>query len=238
VAERERPSPHPTHDVELIAGWAAGDLDANERSRAVALVGACPDCATLAADLQAITAAMTTLRYGSDTLHRDFRLSAADAERLRSGSGLRRWLRPLAGSSFGFARPLGSIVTAVALVGLVASNVPGALDFAARYGPSTELAATGRDSVGATESAGAPNASPAAMVDGASPSPKVNASANAARAEAAEPSRPSEEVFVAGDGGSTFRPLLIPSLLLLVAGLLLLIGPRLARRLVGPAREP
>jgi hypothetical protein len=238
VAERARPSPHATHDVELIAGWSTGDLDAHDRSRAIARIDACHDCAALAADLRAITAAMTTLRYGSDTLHRDFRLSAADAERLQRGSGLRRWLRLLAGSGFGFTRPAGALVTAMALVGLVASSVPLGLDLAGGAAPATDGAFEGRNSTVPTESPELGNASPVAAVDLLSASPKIDESATAARTEAPEPSRPSDGVLVSGDGGSTSRPLFIPSLLLLAAGLLLLAGPRVARRLVGPAREP
>jgi hypothetical protein len=238
VAERQRPSLHATHDVELIAGWSTGDLDAHERSRAIGLIDACHDCAALAADLRAITAAMTSLRYGSDALHRDFRLSAADAERLQRGSGLRRLLRPLAGSGFGFARPAGAFVTALALVGLVASSVPLGLDLAGDAAPATDGAVEGRNSTVPTESPELANASPVAAADSLSASPRVNASAKAARTEAPEPSRPRDGVLVSSDGGLTSRPLLIPSLLLLAAGMLLLIGPRLARRLVGPAREP
>lgn len=237
MAERQRSSLHAMHDVELIAGWSTSDLAATERNRALALIDACPECAALAADLQAITAAMTKLRYGSDALHRDFRLSAAAAERLRRGSGLRRWLRPLAGSPFGFARPVGSLVTALAVVGLIASSVPIDLNLVGGAAPATDVAFEGRNSTVPTESPELGNASPVASADSLSASPKIDESATAARTEAPDPSRPSGEVFVAG-GGSTSSSLLIPSLLLLAAGLLLLIGPRLARRLVGPAREP
>jgi hypothetical protein len=238
VAERARLSLHATHDVELIAGWSTGDLDAHERSRAIGVIDACSECAALATDLQAISAAMTTLRYGSDALHRNFRLSAADAGRLQRGSALLRWLRPLAGSGFRFARPVGSLVTALALVGLVASSVPLGLNLADEAAPATDGAVEGRNSTVPTESPELANASPVAAADSLSASPRVSASAKAAHTEAPEPSRPRDGVLVSSDGGSTFRPLLIPSLLLLAAGLLLLIAPRLARRLVGPAREP
>jgi len=238
VAERARPSLHATHDLELIAGWSTGDLAAHQRGRAIGLIDACHDCAALAADLRAIRAAMTTLRDGSDVLHRDFRLSAADAKRLRRGSGLRHWLRPLAGAAFGFARPVGSLVTALAVVGLVASSVPLGLNFAGGAAPATEGALKGRDSTVPAESPELGNASPVAALGSLSSSPKIDESATAARTEAPEPSLRSDGVLVSSEGGSTSGPLFIPSLLLLAAGLLLLIGPVFARRLVGAAREP
>ena len=98
--------------------------------------------------------------------------------------------------------------------------------------PNESAAATVAVESGAGPERGARRADTLARVDTVA---RVDA---AARTDAPEPSRLRDGVLVSSDGGSTFRPLLIPSLLLLAAGLLLLIGPRLARRLVGPAREP
>src|SRR3972149_2566664 len=60
VMSRPRPPTpdHAGHDVLLVAQLAAGDpLPADERGRAMALVGSCAGCASLAADLGAVSPA-------------------------------------------------------------------------------------------------------------------------------------------------------------------------------------
>ena len=75
------PASHAEHDPLLVAALAAGDLEPAERELAEALASRCSDCALLAADLRAITAASAALP--ARTRPRDFSLRAEDAARLR-----------------------------------------------------------------------------------------------------------------------------------------------------------
>ena len=54
-------SRHADHDLPAIAAYAAGDATGDELETARALVAACADCATLHADLRAISAALPDL---------------------------------------------------------------------------------------------------------------------------------------------------------------------------------
>src|SRR3990170_3376202 len=81
------PTPdHAGHDVLLVAQLAAGDpLPADERGRAMALVGSCADCASLAADLGAVSRAVAAEVAPRRT--RDYRIDASQA------ADLRGWVR-------------------------------------------------------------------------------------------------------------------------------------------------
>jgi hypothetical protein len=223
---------HATHDPELIAGHAAGDLAPADQARAEGLVRACAACAALASDLAGIGAATAALRSVPPARPRDFRISAADAARLRRGSGLRRWLRPLASPRFGFAGPLGAGATAIALVGLLVGSLSGALGGAAGGAAFGNLATDSREA-GPAETYAVPVAGPGGSLL------IVASAAASAKAEptgvAGQPtSTPTPEAPTPGAGGSVAAA----SLVLLVVGLGLLAGRGLARRLVGPAREP
>src|SRR5689334_7144368 len=82
---------HDRHDPLLVAALAAGDLAGTDRDQAVALIRSCADCAALHDDLQAIARATASVPPPITTLHRDFRLTPADAARLRP-AGWRRFL--------------------------------------------------------------------------------------------------------------------------------------------------
>jgi hypothetical protein len=221
--------PHAAHDPGLIARHAAGDLEADERARVAAIIASCVDCSLLAADLASIAAATVELGAARPARSRDYRLSAADAARLRQGDRLRRWLRPLAGRRFGFARPLGSIVIAAAIVGLLAGSLPASLGGGTGAAPVSNLASDSRE-LGA---AGSPQAPAAAATDAfasVAATPKDRTSATSAHPGPAP---------TPGVTGSTAGSSIVPgSLILLVIGFGLLGGRGLARRLVGSAREP
>ena len=202
------------------------------------LVPGCVECDAIAPDFAAITASLASLRGGTQTGHRDFRLTLEDAARLRRGRGLRTWLRPLAGAGFAFARPLGSALTVVALVGLVTSNLSG-MPAGGQALEAVNLA-TGRQIVTDPPPA-APQPSGDMAFGSASRSPAADGSdglavvpTEKAITETAAP------VATNGPTGGSAAPngILLASLVLLPIGLLLVFGRGLARRLVGPTREP
>ncbi len=114
-------TPHDDHDAMLVAALAAGDLAGTERDAAIALIGACAECASLHDDLQAIARATAKLPPPLPMPDRDFRISAQQAGRLRRG-GWRRLL-PTALGQATFTRPLGVGLATFGLIGLVVTNV-------------------------------------------------------------------------------------------------------------------
>lgn len=106
----------------LIVALDAGDLAGDELHRAQALAGRCSGCAALLADLAVIRGAVAALPVPAR--RRDFRLTDADAARLRP-TPWRRLLGWLAapGSS---VRPLATGLAALGVVGiLVTAGLPG-----------------------------------------------------------------------------------------------------------------
>ncbi|MFI5227086.1 MAG: hypothetical protein ACHQ3P_10475 [Candidatus Limnocylindrales bacterium] len=200
-------SPHDRHDLLLIAAHASGDLAGHEFAQADELVATCPDCALLFGDLQVIVAATAALPAVERP--RDFRLSPADAARLRP-MGWRRavgWLRGGSTSRGGAMRPLAIGLTTLGLVGLVFSatplsnglggtgaSVPQALD---------ESAGGGRNSAvsGAVNDLG-PSAGPAVQLPVAG---GAGAVASAAASAAALPA-PSAAAVPAPAAGATAGP--------------------------------
>lgn len=151
VMQHSNPRNHPDHDPLLISALAAGDLDAAERARATALIDLCAPCAELHRDLLAIAAATRALPALA-AAPRDFRLSDAQAARLRRGSWLRTLLAPFSGARSA-ARPVAAAFTTLGVAGLlVATILPGMLGSAASLAPERDQAVTGA----------APTAAPAA----------------------------------------------------------------------------
>ena len=114
---------HARHDRELVAAYAAHDLQGRDLARAEALVTACAACASLAADLRMIAA--VTREDAAFIAHapRDFRLShetAARARRRSVGDALAAWGRTVAE----VRRPLGAAVAALGLAGILAFGLP------------------------------------------------------------------------------------------------------------------
>jgi hypothetical protein len=109
------------HDETLIARLAAGDLTETEAGQARALVAACPACAQLETDLRSIMAATAGLPAPRRT--RDFRLTDADAARLRR-TGWRRVLGRFGDPRLAFTRPLATGLVALGIAGLVFASAP------------------------------------------------------------------------------------------------------------------
>ena len=212
------PGSHATHDVELIAREVSGDRTEGEALAVRDLLASCPACVALAGDIRAIAAATRELRtvvsQTTARAPRDFRLTEADATRLRRRSwfGIRSWPSP------GRVRGLGGALATLGLVGvLVSTGLPGL--FGAAGGAATVL-----ESVGSAA---------AAPQDAATQSPPVAAPAPDGSALKAS----SEPLRSEGDSGSGSTPVVDGrialaggSALLLVAGVAMLLWTRTRRR--------
>jgi len=73
--------PHVGHDPEVVASLLDGDLVGVDRAAAARQVAGCPRCAAVHRDLLALASATRELPTPARTI--DFRLTTADAERLR-----------------------------------------------------------------------------------------------------------------------------------------------------------
>jgi hypothetical protein len=118
------PAHHAQHDLDLIAGHAAGDLSESDLSRAELLLGACTACADLRRDLVAIAAATRSLP--APAAPRDYRLTEAQAADLRRGGWITSLLRPFAAPRSA-VRPVAMAFTSLGLAGLLVANVLPAL---------------------------------------------------------------------------------------------------------------
>jgi len=118
---QSNPAPHAQHDLDLIAGHAAGDLTDPDRNRAEALLQSCLSCADLQRDLVAIASATRILPTVA-TAPRDYRLTAEQAARLRRPGLVKTLLRPLAGPRSN-TRPMAMAFTSLGLAGLLVANV-------------------------------------------------------------------------------------------------------------------
>jgi hypothetical protein len=163
------PHTSPDHDETLIAQLAAADLPEDDRDgrQARSLVADCPGCAELLADLRAIVSATAELPAPRRT--RDFRLTEADAARLRP-AGWRGLLARLASPSFAFTRPLATGLATLGIAGLVLASLPAGLGGSAASAPEAGLNAGGspagaQDTRGSYASA-APSAAPAPAYEG------------------------------------------------------------------------
>ena len=173
----------PGHDDTLVARLAADDLDGPEAAAARTLVAECPACATLLADLCAIMQATATLP--APRRLRDFRLTEADAARLRP-AGWRAILRAFGQPRMAVAGPLAMGLAALGIGGLLIATLSGGMTGAA-------TGAAGAPPFGAAQRAGAPSGAayaptPEQQVQpfAAAPSP-----AGPASADALAPSAPS-----------------------------------------------
>jgi hypothetical protein len=115
------PLDHEQHDPLLIAQLAAGDpLTDDQQQLAAHLVAHCAACASLAADLRAVSAAVAWEPL--PPRRRDFRIDAERAERLR-GSPLRRFLRRLSLPETTALRPAAAGILSIGLLFMVAGAV-------------------------------------------------------------------------------------------------------------------
>ena len=238
MAERrlfDRPdAPHGTHDLLLIAALAANDLESSDTARAEALVAGCPDCAMLAADLRLLTTASAALPAPA-TRRRDFRLSQADADRLRA-HGLRRVVGVFAGHHVQLARPLATGLTMLGIVGILFSSGPAFLGGSSAGSRPSQLEAASVSASQETDTNGAVGASGAltgpvfgARSDAPSSSLAITGS-NPSPDPSAAPAGPEAPRDMADDGSPGPSPLLVGSVIALVAGLALLVASTLAVR--------
>ena len=141
---------HADHDPLLVAALADRELTGQEHDRARAQVAACPDCASLHADL--LTLARATHDLPPIARSRDFTLRPEDAQRYRPNL-VRRLVGAFGTARDGFSRPLAMGLTTLGLAGLLIGIVPGALSGG---GTSAQLAPVGAPAdVGRLESLGA-----------------------------------------------------------------------------------
>jgi hypothetical protein len=122
MSRQPDPTAHASHDLELIAAYAAGDATGARLETATALVAGCEECAALHRDLRAIAAALPDLPAPSRP--RDFRLSAEQAATLRP-AGWRGLVAALAGPRFRFAAPLGTALATLGLAGVLVGSLAG-----------------------------------------------------------------------------------------------------------------
>lgn len=156
--------PHlrPDHDETLIARLAVDDLDPRDAATARALVAECPACAELLSDLGLIASATAALPAPSRT--RDFRLTEADAIRLRPG-GWRGFVARFGTPSLAFTRPLAAGLATLGIVGLILASIPTGLGGSAASAPERILSTTSGP-VQAQDAGGAPGPAALAPVGG------------------------------------------------------------------------
>ncbi len=110
---------HTEHDALLIAGLAASDLSDGDRARAGELVASCGDCENLLAELRAI--ARATAQLPPAIRPRDFRLTEADAARIRP-NGWRRLVAAFGSPRLTFASPLASGLASLGVAAILAGS--------------------------------------------------------------------------------------------------------------------
>src|SRR6185295_14873358 len=144
VADQERGSDdprlaaaarHALHDEELVAAFAAGDVDdPADAERARSFVDRCAMCRELHEDLRQIRSAVqgsgsAAQRAATMTAPRDFRLTVEDAARLRPGSPVGRiaerlgWRARLNLGVAAFGRPVGATMATFGVVGLLVGSL-------------------------------------------------------------------------------------------------------------------
>jgi hypothetical protein len=178
-----RATSHDRHDPMLVAALAADDLAGIDRDQAIALTRTCADCATLHDDLLALARATASAPPPIATRPRDFRLTPADAARLRPG-GWRRLVAAASAPRAIFSRPLGAGLVTLGLVGLLVGNVQLSMG-SAGAAPAPQVASSAAT---AAQPAGAPgitNYDAASGASGGSAEGQVPIVAPAASAAAA-----------------------------------------------------
>lgn len=212
---------HARHDPLMIAAFVAGDADAAAASRAQALVESCEDCRALGEDLAAIVAASRDLSAWHPARPRDYRLTPAAASAARR-RGLRWRLGGLLGLGDVALRRTGLGLAALGLVGILATGsslggAPGAAG-GARTETTSDAARFGAQAAPTDAKAGGSPGSVLAPI-GTHTGDTRQATPNAAAPAPTASAQVSLMATVVG----------VVSVLLLVAGLVLLLVP-LARR--------
>ena len=239
----------PDHDETLIARLAADDLTSREVVVLRTQIAECPACAELLADLRSIVSA--TARLPGPQRTRDFRLTEADAARIRP-AGWRGLVARLGSPGFAFVQPLAGGLAALGIAGLILASLPSGF-----MGSSAASAPNAFDASGGGAPASGAPAAPA-LVPGASDrnaltyAPEASGGVDASTVDGAGTKGGSAAPEVAAAPGATDQgapvdpsaqrdmtssaeqpsPLLLTSIVLLAAALVLgglrLIGRRLA----------
>ncbi len=146
------PHTRPDHDETLIARLAVDDFAHGdpERDRAIALTADCPACAELVDDLRTIADATAALP--APRRSRDFRLTEADAARLRP-IGWRGALARLASPDFAFTRPLAAGLATLGVAGLLLVSLPSSLGGSAASMPEAAQAPADGNAAGGPSAA-------------------------------------------------------------------------------------
>lgn len=169
------PHTRPDHDETLIARLAVDDF-ANgdrDRDRATALAAECPACAELLVDLRTIAEVTAALPAPRRT--RDFRLTEADAARLRP-TGWRGAMARLASPDFAFTRPLAAGLATLGVAGLLLVSLPSSLGGSAASMPEAAHAPAAGNAVGGP-SAAPPYSAPSSALAPALAQPQPAATA-------------------------------------------------------------
>jgi len=238
-------SDHADHDQLAVASFAAGDAVDLELERARQLVAGCASCAALFADLQALQAATASLP--APRRIRDFRLTEADAARLRP-RGWRSILAAFGSPRLAFTQPLAVGMATLGIVGLLVASLPGPLmtatapasDGGATVEMAPEGAPAGSDDLLKTEATGplasaAPGDATMPAAPAETPSTALVPAPSPAEGTAAERTDAQADLgFDSGTrelGDTSGTPWLTAlSALLLVVGVALFAAGRLARR--------
>ena len=114
---------HADHDLTIVAALATRDrdLDRSTADAGRAQVASCTACADVLADL--VTLQMAIPSTSTPARPRDFRLTDADAARLRR-TGWRRFLGFFGSARDGVSRPLAIGLTTIGLAGLMVATLP------------------------------------------------------------------------------------------------------------------
>jgi hypothetical protein len=205
-ASRSLDPSHSSHDLVQVAALAADDLDGAERTVTKAIVASCSACRLLFDDLRSIAQATAALPQVPRT--RDFRLTGADAARLRPG-GWRRFLAAFSGARLAIPRSVAIGLTTVGVAGLVFSAIPsvglglaGLGSSAAAPVLSTVGSAVGAPVPAATGAFSAPGVAQGPAAASAAPAPSAAASA-AELAPSPIPGRPTSLPTAGPAGGDT-----------------------------------
>ena len=214
---------HALHDEELVAAFAAGDVDdPADAERARSFVDRCAMCRELNDDLRLIRSAMqgsgsAAQRAATMTAPRDFRLTVEDAARLRPGSPIARlgpqlgWGGRLRLGVATFGRPLGAGLATLGVAGLLIGSLAlSGSPFALMVGGAASASSA---PAGVDQTVGAPGQSERSRTSAPGPTTKEGAYGG--------PSTP------AGGAGLPAAGLLIGgSVAVLVAGIGLVIASR------------
>jgi hypothetical protein len=227
-----RSSDHAAHDPLVVVAGTDPAASAAERAAAERQVADCEACALLASDLRSIASGLASLpRTVAAPAGRDFRITSERARQLRSGSRLRRWLRPFGAGGFQGIRPLAATFTSLGVAGLLfAVLLPGIGSVG--IGSNSQALTSGSGAGGAEVAPKDASGSPATAFFPSSSVPGAEGSSGsgdyATRSSSApQPAVSTDNAARTGAAVQGPSPLVVLSLVLLVIGVVLF-GLRLA----------